>query len=68
MKMFQYECPCCGQPGFTHPVDGTYDICPYCMWEDDPVQLKDPDFAGGANELSLNEAREKIRQKWEKTE
>jgi hypothetical protein len=28
-----------------------------CGWEDDPVQRADPSFAGGANVLSLNEAR-----------
>jgi len=36
---------------------GTYEICPVCGWEDDPVQFRDPDRAGGANEMSLNEAR-----------
>ncbi len=37
---------------------GEYDICEECFWENDPVQLNDPDFDGGANEMSLNEARE----------
>ena len=41
------------------PEDGgTYEICPVCFWEDDGVQSKDPDFRGGANKGSLNEARE----------
>lgn len=42
---------------FEHIEDeryGEYIICPHCGWEDDPVQFKDPNFAGGANELSLN--------------
>lgn len=47
-------CPVCGQYTFTEP----HDICPICGWEDDPVQLKDPDFTGGANKPSLNQAKE----------
>jgi hypothetical protein len=27
------------------------------MWEDDPIQAKDPEFWGGANELCLNDYR-----------
>jgi len=40
------------------PPDGTFDICAVCFWEDDDVQLRDPEFAGGANLVSLREARE----------
>jgi hypothetical protein len=36
---------------------GSYDICPICFWEDDPVQLRFPNFAGGANKPSLMEAQ-----------
>jgi len=39
------------------PERGGYDICPVCFWEDDNVQAEDPDYAGGANHVSLNEAR-----------
>ena len=35
-----------------------YDICEVCNWENDPVQLVNPDLAGGANRMSLNQARE----------
>jgi len=52
-----YPCPVCGYLTFTEPLDGTYVICPVCFWEDDPVQLRDPDYAGGANTVSLNQAR-----------
>ena len=45
-------CPVCKKHVFTE----NYEICPICDWENDPVQRKDPDFAGGANKLSLNDA------------
>lgn len=51
-------CPCCGAGLLTEK--GAYEICPVCGWEDDPVQRRDPDFAGGANRLSLCEARKKL--------
>ena len=54
-KNTKHKCPCCGK--FTIDVIGDYEICDVCGWEDDPTQSKDPDFAGGANELSLKEAR-----------
>ncbi|MDR2946885.1 MAG: hypothetical protein LBV79_09085 [Candidatus Adiutrix sp.] len=49
------KCPCCGRPSFTEA--GGYEICDYCGWEDDPVQSNDPTFAGGANDLSLDDYR-----------
>ncbi|MBR4674700.1 MAG: hypothetical protein IKP00_09560 [Victivallales bacterium] len=54
-KNTKHKCPCCGK--LTIEVIGDYEICEVCGWEDDPVQRKDKDFAGGANELSLNQAR-----------
>jgi cysteine-rich CPCC protein len=51
-----YPCPACGYLVFGEPV-GSYDICPICNWEDDPVQLQHPDLAGGANKVSLIEAQ-----------
>ena len=50
-------CPCCGAKVISEP-DG-YEICDVCGWEDDPVQSADPNYAGGANKESLNEARKK---------
>jgi hypothetical protein len=38
-----------------------FEICPLCGWEDDDIQNDDPDYAGGANELSLNQ----YRSRWE---
>lgn len=48
-------CPVCGK--YVFEEEGAYEICPVCGWEDDPVQKRDPDLAGGANSRSLNEAR-----------
>ena len=48
-------CPCCGR--YIFEEKGQFEICPVCGWEDDPVQRREPDLAGGANKLSLNEAR-----------
>jgi|SRR5579863_3208303 len=52
-----YLCPCCGFATLTNPQPGSYEICPVCFWEDDPAQKSHPRFAGGANEVSLEQAR-----------
>jgi hypothetical protein len=49
-------CPSCGFLVFNEPPE-SYDICPICNWEDDNVQLRFPDFPGGANKPSLMEAQ-----------
>jgi hypothetical protein len=56
--MKAYACPCCGFLTFEEPPPGTYEICPVCSWEDDPVQFEDPSYAGGANRVSLAQARQ----------
>jgi hypothetical protein len=40
---------------------GHYDICPVCFWEDDPLQSQNEIFAGGANKMSLREARQNYK-------
>jgi hypothetical protein len=57
----RYPCPCCGYLTLDEPPTGTYTICKVCFWEDDNVQFHDPDLPGGANEVSLNEARQNFR-------
>lgn len=55
-----HMCPVCGKYEF---VDhNSFDICEFCGWEDDDVQLSNPDFGGGANDLSLNQYKEKYHQ------
>ena len=51
------ECPVCN--GYVFKYE--FDICPVCMWQHDMVQEEDPDYNGGANKMSLNQAREAFR-------
>ncbi len=55
MRLFfrKKRCPVCKK----HKFWENYEICPVCGWENDPVQRRDKDFAGGANKMSLREAR-----------
>ncbi len=53
MKQKTNKCPICDKYEF----DEEYDICPICGWEHDLVQENDENFGGGANELSVKEAR-----------
>lgn len=55
MNNLLHLCPCCHKYEFSE--FGSYEICPICNWEDDPVQEEEPDYSGGANIMSLNEAR-----------
>ncbi len=52
----RYPCPCCGYLVFEEEP-GSYDICPICFWEDDLLQLRFADAAGGANHVSLREGQ-----------
>lgn len=55
--MFEKEkCACCQQ--LTVYKDAKFDICPNCGWEKDTTQNENPNYKGGANKMSLNEARE----------
>jgi hypothetical protein len=55
-----YACPCCDRLTLDEPPPGTYAICGVCGWEDDRVQFRDPDYRGGANTISLREARDEF--------
>jgi len=55
--MNKFKCPCCLNYTLTEKPPGTYAICSMCNWEDDSVQYDDPNYKGGANEMSLNEAK-----------
>jgi hypothetical protein len=53
----KFACPCCGYLTLLDRPPGTFDICPVCGWEDDDAQFNDPELSGGANQVSLREAR-----------
>ena len=53
-----YTCFCCGFKTLTEQPPGSFEICPVCFWEDDPAQAANPSLAGGANKVSLSEARQ----------
>lgn len=57
----KYKCPCCGFYTFDEKPNGTFDICPVCFWEDDNIQLNDETYEGGANRVSLVQARENYK-------
>ena len=57
--MTRYPCPVCGFEVFDEP-SGSYQICPLCGWEDDPVQLRFPAMQGGANGDSLFELQQEV--------
>ena len=47
------KCPVCGQTDLED-----FEICSACGWQNDHYQMDHPDRRGGANNMSLNEARE----------
>lgn len=57
----RYQCPCCDHLTLQNDPSGTNATCEVCQWEDDRVQLRDPDHAPGANRLSLRQARRNYR-------
>lgn len=57
MVIEKCACPCCGFKTFDEPPRGSYDICSVCFWEDDSIQLQDPDYVGGANGVSLKQGQ-----------
>ena len=52
----EHLCPVCGKYIFESEND--MDICDICDWCNDAVQEDNPDYEGGANRMSLNQARE----------
>jgi len=53
-----YQCPCCGYYTLKDSYENTFELCEVCFWENDGIQFGDPDYEGGANGVSLNQARE----------
>jgi hypothetical protein len=62
--MIYKECACCGGKTLEY-IDENHsrvghDICPVCGWQDDHAQNDEPDLDGGANFISLNEAKKAL--------
>lgn len=54
------KCKCC--ENLTIDVDSLFDICENCGWQSDLVQEENPDYRGGANKMSLNEAKKAYKE------
>lgn len=52
----KHLCPVCGKFEFESRL--SFEICDECGWQDDVFDEDDPDSISGANEMSLEEARE----------
>ena len=50
MEKIKHKCPICGKTEFSS--ESSFEICDYCGWEDDGLQEYEPNYWGGANELS----------------
>lgn len=50
------KCPVCGK--FEFDAYNSLEFCDVCDWCNDAIQAEDPDYKGGANTMSLNEAKE----------
>ena len=44
------KCKVCG----LGEVEHEYAVCKVCGWEDDEIQYENPDYIGGANDMSFN--------------
>ena len=60
MELEYKNCACCGKEFPKDFVIGY--ICFHCGWQSDYVQDSMPDFEGGANDISLNEARKNYKE------
>ena len=60
-KHGKYKCPCCGFYTYDKPTGNTFQVCPVCFWEDDQVQYNDIFYDGGANSISLKNARKNFK-------
>lgn len=58
MSKNAYACPCCGYLSLEMDPLGSFENCRVCGWKNDPVQVEDPDYRGGANSESLREAQQ----------
>lgn len=50
------KCPVCGEYEFEE--ENNFEICEVCGWENDGIQMDNPDEEHCANLMSLNQARQ----------
>ena len=43
-------------------MESKFDICSVCGWQRDCVQEDNPNYEGGANKMSLNQAKQAYRE------
>ncbi|WHT38275.1 CPCC family cysteine-rich protein [Myroides sp. mNGS23_01] len=60
-KNKKHACPCCGYFTLNTNVGNTFQLCLVCYWEDDGIQFEDPSYEGGANRVSLIQAKENFK-------
>lgn len=53
----KFKCACCGYKTMELDEAEYHEICPVCFWENDPIQNKNENYIGGANQISLIEAK-----------
>ena len=49
------KCKCCGK--LTINKNDLFAVCDNCGWERDTIQEENANYKGGANKMSLNEAK-----------
>lgn len=59
-KPMSYPWPCCGFRVFDEPR-GSFDICPICGWEDDPLQGANPCTGRSATSEPLVQAQDNFQ-------
>lgn len=57
----KHKCPVCGK--FDFEEYNSLEICEVCGWQDDAVQVENPDSTDGANKISFNQALEAYKVK-----
>ncbi len=55
------RCPCCGFKTLNQEDELYFEICPVCFWENDPIQNNNANYSGGANSISLFEAKKNFK-------
>lgn len=50
------DCPVCGAKNVFEEYN-SMEYCPVCSWGNDAIQNENPDYKGGENKMSLNQAK-----------